>query len=604
VAILVKPIKVVNSRAAMRLTSGPADTVITPSDTVSFQLFVRDTSGVSRVIWGYGDGKFDTTKTGSVHAVKHGYPGPSVVVVGKDSTFALTVTVIDSLGGSTTQKLSNVKVSNLVLGGNVTGATSGLVNTAYPFAVTVVPAGKKIAHAEWDLDDGQGWRAGSATIYSAKWLKPGSYTVKVRLTDKDSNAVTLTANPISITNTKSTLSITSIADPSLANPGTHDTIVTPGDEVTFTLNATDVDGIQAWLWSFGDGTPIATTATGSTKHTYPGVDVVPASTAKHCTLSVQVVDLLGDTTSFARVAVVKDTNDVPQIVSQPDTFSYITTMHTVKTSATDLGKIARYEWSADGVVFRGTLAADTIFKMSDTATSNFSAYVRAVDGDGNASKVDTIRIVTYGEMIDARDNQKYMYIKIGSQTWMAKNLNYAADSSWWYNNSADSGAKYGRLYSWASAMGLADTCNTKNCSSEMTTKHKGVCPVGWHVGDSLEWEELIAYCGGRVVAGGLLKARGGWSSDKSGAPSWVTHDPEKANGSDAYGFSAFPSGRKDERADPNPAFVEAGYTANWWSTNGHSTNAVIFYAVAGTDLAGVWGGDLKRNLSSVRCLKD
>jgi hypothetical protein len=111
VAIITKAIKVVNSGSALRLTSGPADTVITPSDTVSFQLFVRDTSGVARVIWSYGDGKVDTTKTGSVHAVKHGYPGPSVVVVGKDSTFSLTVTVIDSLGGSTTQKLSGVKVS-------------------------------------------------------------------------------------------------------------------------------------------------------------------------------------------------------------------------------------------------------------------------------------------------------------------------------------------------------------------------------------------------------------------------------------------------------------------------------------------------------------
>jgi alpha-tubulin suppressor-like RCC1 family protein len=114
VAVITKAIKVVNSGSALRLTSGPIDTTITPSDTVSFQLYVRDTSGVAKVIWSYGDGKFDTTKTGSVHAVKHGYPGPSVVVAGKDSTFALTVTVIDSLGGRTTQKLSNVKVKNEV----------------------------------------------------------------------------------------------------------------------------------------------------------------------------------------------------------------------------------------------------------------------------------------------------------------------------------------------------------------------------------------------------------------------------------------------------------------------------------------------------------
>ena len=162
-----------------------------------------------------------------------------------------------------------------------------------------------------------------------------------------------------------------------------------------------------------------------------------------------------------------------------------------------------------------------------------------------------------GHFTDARDGQSYKYTKIGSQTWMAQNLNYkrsGSDSGWCYNNDTSNCSKYGRLYNWAESMDTSSTYTTTLLNA--SSPYQGICPSGWHVPSDAEWNALVQYVDS-ATSGTKLKANSLWDIN---------------TGTDVYGFSVLPAGN----SNIDGTFYGLGNYAIFWSSSENDGASIVW----------------------------
>jgi uncharacterized protein (TIGR02145 family) len=241
-------------------------------------------------------------------------------------------------------------------------------------------------------------------------------------------------------------------------------------------------------------------------------------------------------------------------------------------------------WSVNGGSF-GSAGIDFAYAPIEAGPDTIIAKVE----QRGMESFDTVYIKVYAVLTDNRDNQEYLYITIGTQTWMAENLNYdLGTGSYCYNDSISYCDTYGRLYTWDAAMAGAS-------SSNLPSGVQGVCPDGWHLPSDGEWTILsnyvIANTAGTSTSniGYYLKANFGWNS---------------RNGTDDFGFSGLPGGFRDGSGrDINVSYLNVGNRSYWWSSressDTYANTRSLHYDSGGFDRS----QENKFNENSVRCLQ-
>ena len=274
--------------------------------------------------------------------------------------------------------------------------------------------------------------------------------------------------------------------------------------------------------------------------------------------------------------------------------------------------------SSSSVKYSSSQKFSSSSKPIQSSSSHISSSSQDTNDEESSSSVAVCKTETednceYGLLTDERDGQTYRTVKIGTQWWMAENLNYGDSvttpslkgNSWCYENDEEICAEAGRLYTWTAAVDTVklanDVDNPLNCSSSeycpLPAKVQGICPDGWHLPSVEELDTLISTAGGILIAGKILKSQTGWFNDH--------------NGSDGLGFSVLPAGYVLHKY----VFQSYGYRTYIWSSSqsynsvqGRSSvhlslRAILLYIDHADEYANLYNHE-KIYGYSVRCIKD
>jgi len=199
-----------------------------------------------------------------------------------------------------------------------------------------------------------------------------------------------------------------------------------------------------------------------------------------------------------------------------------------------------------------------------------------------------------------KDNNVYTTVKIGTQEWIVENLkvtqysngvpipNLTLDLAWaadlvgaycWFNNDIGYKNPYGAIYNWYV---------TSNVNNIAYLERNGIQEIGWHVPTNIEFNTLIAYLGGGLVAGGKLKEMGliHWTAPNTGA-------------TNEYGFTGI--GAADRSWDGS--WGGLGAVGNFWASTDDGFGGDLMQLGFNTALAQVLNGNYNYGLS-IRLVRD
>jgi uncharacterized protein (TIGR02145 family) len=181
-------------------------------------------------------------------------------------------------------------------------------------------------------------------------------------------------------------------------------------------------------------------------------------------------------------------------------------------------------------------------------------------------------------LLDIRDNKSYPTVQIGTQCWMAYNLNYGSqiagsldqrDNCIWekycYNDLPTSCQQQGASYQWDELV-----------QYDQSVSDQGLCPPGWHVPSETDWNTLFAFYINNAFAGSPLKYSG------------------------YSGFNALITGARLF----NKSWSYDGFATFFWSSTPWGSTKAWAHAMNDIDPSVSLYPSYRTNAFSVRCLKD
>jgi uncharacterized protein (TIGR02145 family) len=283
-----------------------------------------------------------------------------------------------------------------------------------------------------------------------------------------------------------------------------------------------------------------------------------------------------------------------------------------QSSATEISSAIRLSsWEGSSANSSSSEAQSSEAQVSSTRISSsdaISSSLKLSSSYSSSSILSSSSNSRFGTLIDSRDNQAYKTIQIGSQTWMAENLNFGtldassntvqnAGQKYCYQNSTKECAKGGGLYQWHVAMNLANTCASQSCANQVQAKHQGICPMGWHIPTPNDWKTLGLALGGLSNAGATMKL--------NNTP-WSTWN-KSFNDGNSSGFSGYPNGLRYFDGTFRYHGSESSGGPVWWTSEEWSSDARNAHRFYVNNLDASLATNInhsKKDAMSVRCVKD
>lgn len=189
------------------------------------------------------------------------------------------------------------------------------------------------------------------------------------------------------------------------------------------------------------------------------------------------------------------------------------------------------------------------------------------------------------------EGQVYNTVQIGTQCWMAENLNVGIRvngtedqtnndviEKYCYEDDTLNCDTYGGMYKWNEVMNYSTSENTI-----------GICPDGWHIPSNSDYQTLADYLGGSSIAGGKIKETG------------TTHRHTPNYGANNLsGFTGLPGGRRSTVG----SFIYITTYGNFWTSSEYSsTQASNWYLYYYNESLSTNNAHKNYGLS-IRCIKN